>query len=112
MKWLAGFMIIYVLVLSLVPCSDHESGLIFEEQCSTIAHDHDKTNNNDTHDHINDTCTPFCTCSCCGIALNVFSIKFIEMCRLYETTLSLQTSTQEYKIVAQYLRAIWQPPQV
>lgn len=97
---------IYVLCLSFVPCSD-----------GFMSHNHDTNGIVEVHNHSHsegeddshvDLCTPFCSCSCCGISI----IKVVDSYEVplrqlidyrYET--SLKTLIQQ-----ENLHSIWDPP--
>jgi hypothetical protein len=92
---------VYVLTLVLTPCVDN---LIpgQETQCTQVVATH-----SDSHADHHDSCSPFCTCSCCNISMEV------------TTGLTFTASVPDYNEIALFFNAqvsetfhpqIWQPP--
>ncbi len=85
-----------------MPCSDSlECDDPRGETISAIA-DHEK------HEHANESCTPFCTCSCCAL-----SSFYAQHARAYTENAPAtikQYALYEASIVASMQYAIWQPP--
>lgn len=97
---------IYLLALSLVPCSD-----AFNE-CQNIevdySHDHEHNHESD-HD---DNCTPFCTCSCCGTSM-IFNLTLMPFLKLRDKILlSNEVINSESSFCSSFYGAIWQPPKL
>ena len=59
MRLFAFILSIIILALSVVPCSDNDN---CNQPTTELSSDHSG------HEHQEDSCTPFCTCSCCGCA--------------------------------------------
>jgi hypothetical protein len=62
---------IYIIALSMVPCSDGIS-----EAHDEIAHIGNSTPSDAGHPDHAETCTPFCNCTCCGLAFLVSEDNF------------------------------------
>jgi hypothetical protein len=85
-----------------MPCTD---GILFiESTCSSeLEHKH--------HDHshdTNDTCTPFCTCACCG---SIIAMPHIY--QLPQSKIELSSSYQfhyAFDYFFDYNEGVWHPP--
>lgn len=101
MRLVALILSLFIVSLSLVPCSDD----IHVDEQMELASDHSN------HDHEQgDTCNPFCSCSCCGIAGLILSSP---VC--YSTFQPLEISTisvYNSDFVSSYYYFFWQPPKV
>lgn len=97
---------IYLLALSLVPCSDAIN------ECQNIdveySHDHEHDHDSDHDDH----CTPFCSCSCCGTSMinNSVLIPFLKL--RDKVILSNEVINFESSFFSSFFGAIWQPPKL
>ncbi|HXA02226.1 MAG TPA: DUF6660 family protein [Cytophagaceae bacterium] len=103
MRFFKIILAVYIVTLSLVPCSDG------------IGKSHDETANIEASTHSDaeypdhaETCTPFCNCTCCGFAFMISGDTFsfesqtfssIEFFHKNGTLLSLSYS-------------IWLPPKI
>lgn len=104
MKLLNILFSIYLIALSAIPCTDVSAAEHQEEMHMEITH------SEEDHSDCEDTCAPFCTCSCCGITMAFF----------YPETISLAPGfSYEQKNTAFILPAfssfnhsIWQPPKI
>jgi hypothetical protein len=96
---------VYMLSLSLVPCSDKENDI-----CSVSAADiatHSDTSHTEDHE---DTCTPFCTCSCCGSGVAFISFEGFTIA---EPISSVSPNPVFDQIaVTTFNHSIWQPPKI
>ncbi|MBA8986866.1 DUF6660 family protein [Sphingobacterium cellulitidis] len=107
MKFISSILMIYVLVLTLIPCSDH-IGEIHTHDHNKVSHqNHEKEDTNGTED----SCTPFCTCSCCGISLTAASFHIFQLENPAESFNHTELQEKEYPLVTKYQENIWQPPQ-
>lgn len=104
MKVLHFLLSIYLLVLSMAPCSDAvectEANLTIVS--SSIGHDN--------HSHEAEMCTPFCICACCGsivpmtqqrASLSPLDFNSLEITGTYNSILPLEV-----------YHSIWQPPKI
>ncbi|WP_394771894.1 DUF6660 family protein [Mucilaginibacter sp.] len=103
MKYVAFIFSIYFTLLALLPCQDRED-MIASVMHTTVQKSHSPNN-----ERGQETCPPFCTCSCCSTARilssNVKVGGFIKpITRVYP----------DYAIPAlrKQLIKIWQPPQI
>jgi hypothetical protein len=96
----------YILALSVYPCSDKDTCVDERKEGSVVI-------NVDDHNHTSsemDRCTPFCFCSCCAahIQLNYFSD--VSLVNLVHNT-KLATPYFENPLLHNS-KAIWQPPKL
>ncbi|MBC7510932.1 MAG: hypothetical protein H7320_19635 [Ferruginibacter sp.] len=97
-------MSIYLLVLSCIPCADGQDYNAKAGQ-KIIAN----TNHKDQQS-TNETCTPFCNCSCCPASafyqdipvLSSISVSFSE----------LKAVLYDDDFISYNLHSIWQPPKI
>jgi hypothetical protein len=97
---------IYILALSVYPCSDQETCADERIQGSTVVNVQDHNHTSEESDH----CTPFCICSCCAAHIQLHYVSDITLVNLVHNT----------PIATQYLerhslnnsKAIWQPPKI
>ncbi len=94
---------LFILVLSIVPCSDDEN---CNEANIELSSDHAD------HDHEEDSCTPFCTCSCCSCAGFVFlALKFhvtLQEAKILSPAVTINNSD----FISNYFNSFWQPPKL
>lgn len=103
LRWLNYILPLYILVLAILPCTDQ-----IEAQTPTeLIH-----LKSDSHDHEEgDTCTPLCSCSCCGAHITEVSNFWYES---PEQPLVYQIKDLFFKkksILSDYKGSVWQPPQ-
>ena len=69
MKFFSVIFSLYILILSCMPCGDTEDCKVLNNGKETFAQ-------TEHYDHQEDTksCSPFCTCACCGSTI-VFSFQ-------------------------------------
>jgi hypothetical protein len=92
-------------MLSCLPCADLE--------VISVAHSSKEiTSNTDKHSHEkdNDTCSPFCVCSCCGSQVFIFHTHY----NFSSFQNIIETKVPEYQslLTSNYFGSIWQPPQI
>jgi hypothetical protein len=97
---LGGFM----LYMSCLPCGD--STECNEKAVTEIS----TTDNHQEHNHDAESCTPFCTCSCCAISIFYSGFyKALDVKALFQSEKHL-LSNVAFNTEAYY--SIWQPPKV
>jgi hypothetical protein len=90
------------MVLSVLPCSDDAN--CNQDNVEQIA-DHSD------HEHEEDTCTPFCVCTCCGSVGFTVSIPFFDIqIEKYEITQSVISYDPHF--ISSYHYSFWQPPKI
>lgn len=95
---------IYFFVIFTMPCGD-----IVERNTKSLNSSIELTTDHETHDHQQESCSPFCICSCCGttaitIATNIHEISVAVI------TVN-QFFSQPTSHITEVSLAIWQPPQ-
>ncbi|MFM9909219.1 MAG: DUF6660 family protein [Chitinophagaceae bacterium] len=104
MKFFFFIMGCFMLYLSCIPCSDSiECNVKTEVKISTVA-------NHQQHSHEKESCTPFCTCSCC--AVSVFFVPFTKTPIAKEVFQSVKYPMYLISFTAEAHYSIWQPPQI
>lgn len=91
----------YFLSLAVVPCSDNEP---CDDGCGTEMTHHESEN-----DHSEETCTPFCVCSCCAAHIVVNTIDNQIVIASIEVRSYCETPTSK---VQGAILPIWQPPKL
>ncbi|WP_090605329.1 DUF6660 family protein [Parapedobacter koreensis] len=98
-------LLVYISLLSLVPCHDDIAALGFEKPSTYAAADH-------LDDHFHDLCSPFCVCSCCGAALGLHVGIGPVDAPGYFPLISKDTAIYGTNLIPNlFLSKIWQPPQ-
>jgi hypothetical protein len=104
MKLLFTSLGIFLLYLSCIPCGDSgECNVKAEVKISS-------TTGHEQHNHDEESCTPFCTCTCC--AASVFNST------LFKTpAITVAPSSQKFLLLnvvfnAEAHYSIWEPPQL
>ena len=98
MKWTPFILFLYILALSVAPCTDGAN-----DACKEKIEQHDHSEDED------DGCTPFCTCSCCG---SLFT--FAEAITNFKSSTDISEKIDSYSshYFGFYLEEIWHPPAV
>ncbi|QBQ42011.1 DUF6660 family protein [Sphingobacterium psychroaquaticum] len=112
MKWLSTILLVYVLALTLMPCTDND--LVPPSQMaatSLVQHNH-QAEKTGSHDHKQDSCSPFCSCSCCGITLSTIYFQTIHVEKPFTTFLPMEITREKFPLISNILENIWQPPRV
>jgi hypothetical protein len=97
----AFFLAVYVLSLTLEPCVDKEIHLTGSHVACAAESDHGAA-----ADHKN-LCSPFCTCSCCNIFMEVAAALILPATPVLHNTFCYFYDPQLTSI---FLPAIWDPP--
>jgi hypothetical protein len=93
---------IYFLTLSALPCTDEQVGAEKQDTELTVA-------GHTSHDHEQETCSPFCICACCGVSV------FLSMntCEIRITEVPVNNSIPFVSgQVLEVPQSIWQPPKL
>ncbi|WP_310589072.1 DUF6660 family protein [Fibrella forsythiae] len=108
-KWLTLILSVYLLGLSLWPCSDGPLLLDGQtEQAMIVA-----AAGSERSHHEHDRCTPFCTCACCAVTITVvsrFHYSLLPSVDLVTIAVALFTYAPVHPLNP--ITAIWQPPQL
>ncbi|RQO30144.1 hypothetical protein DBR32_11195 [Taibaiella sp. KBW10] len=110
MKYSTFFFALYLLVLSLVPCSD------MYNECNRKVETKAAISIAETHDHNNDQediCSPFCVCSCCsiGIVSHHFTPPVIRITHPFFAP-APKISVRNSFFISNFYGNIWQPPKL
>lgn len=110
MKIAIHIFIIYMLALSLVPCGDGGGGILeIANHLFGTEHQHLSDHEQHSNDCGDDTCTPFCICSCCSSALDIpteLPVR-IKIPTPFPNTIP---SCFQNEISFSFDQSIWQPP--
>jgi hypothetical protein len=94
---------IYILALSVMPCSDAYNNCK-SETVFTEAHNHKSDRN--------DNCSPFCTCTCCSTTANPkFTPLKFDIAKPIATS-KITYHNRDFSFVSNYCGNIWQPPKI
>jgi hypothetical protein len=99
-----------MLALTLVPCGDGGGGIIeIANQLFEVEHQHASDHGQHSNDCGDDTCTPFCICSCCSSALDTPA----KLPLLVETITPVPRTKPSFIpnfILSNHNPFVWQPP--
>ncbi|WP_424963905.1 DUF6660 family protein [Ekhidna sp.] len=101
-KSFAFILSLFLLGLSVAPCTDETTADSIEVSYQESGSDHD-------HNESEDLCSPLCVCHCCHSHLVVQQIFISELGIL---TFPLQRSTYSDPITSGFVGSLLQPPQV
>lgn len=112
MKIATHIFIIYMLALALVPCGDGGGGITeiiryFTEEEHLFMSDHEQHSNSCG----DDTCSPFCICSCCSSVMDTP----IKLHFQITPKTAIPSNTPSFFIninPSSFFAAIWQPPKL
>lgn len=106
MRHLAFIFSIYLLALSLMPCSDvpdeRQSNAAKRELIKSYSHQADR----------NDICSPFCTCNCCSTSVSLKFIPYLIRSVKPNAGTALQYPIRDFTLVSNFYGNIWQPPKI
>lgn len=101
---------IYLLTLSIIPCGDNGGGII-EVLNQWFNAEHEYFSDHQHHNNTcgDDSCAPFCICSCCSINTSIpTGIGFI--CKEW-ASISITILPRYFNCyLSEYLTSVWQPP--
>ena len=106
MRVMRFLLAMFVLALSVYPCSDKETCADERKTGVTFASvtDHDHTSSEV------DQCTPFCICACCAAHIQLNRLSSIAFSNLIHNT---QVATFYFeKPLLDNAKSIWQPPKI
>ena len=103
MRFIAVFLSLYIVFLSCMPCGDMKD-------CKELNGDKIEFSTSNHSDHHNDTetCSPFCSCVCCGQTVSVGICKTEIKCTVYSTTPKFFFPSSSFS--SEFHSSIWQPP--
>ena len=109
MKFFSVIFSLYILILSCLPCGDTEDCKVLDNGKKTFAQ-----TNHHNHQEDSESCSPFCTCACCGS-----NIGFSFQCPVSITDTLPTFFPQRERIMVEndafasnFHGNIWQPPKI
>ncbi|MEZ0183478.1 DUF6660 family protein [Flavobacterium plurextorum] len=105
MRWKTTILLLYILGLLAVPCSDvYNSCISSNSDQKELTHNHSRDND--------DHCTPFCQCSCCSVSVLKFSFKMPDFNLPQQHISARNTVLRDCQFISSYTGTIWQPPKI
>jgi hypothetical protein len=110
MKIATQILTIYMIALSLIPCGDGGGGIVeIVNHFMGVEHQHVSDHEQHSNGCGDDTCTPFCVCSCCSITTSIpanasFTSGYFTL--IYQKLPSFKSNFYS----SGFLTSIWQPP--
>jgi hypothetical protein len=95
---------VYVLALSMVPCTDGLEHIHEHAKAQIEQGNHSDHNHPEHKDH----CTPFCTCACCGTVMVLPSVFQIEISNVEVYSLKQFYYSAQYTF--DFNAGVWHPP--
>ena len=110
MKIVIHIFTLYMLTLSLIPCSDGDGGIVeLTKQFFGVEHQHISDHDKHSNGCGDDTCSPFCVCNCCSISVNVpANINFHDKHIMLVSKKLPSYKSDFYPSV--FLTSVWHPP--
>lgn len=103
MKWISTILLLYILALLLVPCSDvYNNCTDTNSKFQEASHSHSQDND--------DHCTPFCQCSCCSVSVIKIQFKLPDFNLPQHFYTAKKTVIKDCQIISGYFGNIWEPP--
>ena len=111
MKLTIHIFTIYMLALSLIPCGDGGGGIVeIANHVFDLEHQHISDHDQHSNDCGDDTCTPFCICSCCSISVHIpTNVDFSKTENLPSFSQKLPSIISRF-IPSGYNASVWHPP--
>ena len=94
----------FLLYISCLPCGDSQE--CNQKALQTIT----ATTNHQDHQHSNEACTPFCSCSCCPASVISQPLAKVQSERPFPG--SQKFPLQNDSFLSQEFSSIWQPPKI
>ncbi|WP_394332461.1 DUF6660 family protein [Niabella drilacis] len=106
MKFFALLFVVYLLAVSVMPCSDGYS------RCNTSGSGTEMTRSHDHPASHRDICGPFCICSCCGATAN-FAFQLLKADATKAPDVKARKFLpRDFFFISNYYGNIWQPPKI
>ena len=106
MKFFAYIMAFYILVLSVVPCSDVHNDCKDKKSKTELTQNHDHKQDKDDH------CSPFCTCTCCATSVVAIDFTLFQIKKPTDFTISQKVAIRNFSFLSNFFGNIWQPPKI
>ena len=108
-QWVTHLLTVYLLGLSLWPCSDNALPPAGSGNQSVVARVADANAGLPADQHQHDQCSPFCSCACCATTVTP-PPPFLRLPGLVFLPVTVLTAAYPVDLSAGPLFAIWQPP--
>jgi len=110
MKLTIKIFTLYLLVMSLVPCGDGGGGIL-EIANHLLGTEHQHISDHDQHSNGcgDDTCSPFCVCSCCSISINIATNTELKDNYIILISRNVLSYNSDF-YPSSFSSSIWQPP--
>lgn len=104
MKWISKILLVYIVALLAVPCSDvyNSCAVTSNSQFQEASHSH----NEDSDDH----CTPFCQCACCSVSVVKVQFKLPDFNIPPQIFTAKKVAIRDCQFISRYSGNIWEPP--
>ncbi|MFD2554155.1 DUF6660 family protein [Sphingobacterium tabacisoli] len=103
MRLLSAILLVFMMGLLMVPCSDLTNSCDNSQQIKTeSSHSHSQDQD--------DTCSPFCLCSCCGITMTAFHFHSLDLAAPIHFFLIKHQAPSDFDFISQGSASVWQPP--
>jgi hypothetical protein len=100
MKYIISILVVYIVILNVLPCVDGlEKGIGKETFIPSVPH----------HGGENDSCSPFCVCSCCSVIVNISTFFYDARPILTSQNPVFPFFTDSY---SSFFRNFWLPPKL
>ncbi len=103
MRYFAFIFSLYFALLALLPCQDRE------DMIASVMHVTIQKSHSPNDERGQETCPPFCTCSCCSTARHLTTKQVISV---FSKTVVREYPELEIPSVQEQSINIWQPPQI
>ncbi|MFK8101731.1 MAG: hypothetical protein AB8G15_04380 [Saprospiraceae bacterium] len=112
MKTVIQIFAVYLLALSLIPCSDGGSGIVeLTKHLLQIEHQHVATHQQHSNSCGDDQCAPFCVCTCCTSVVD-FPVEANFLLAPLAPTPATKPSFSPQLSFTAFTAIVWQPPQL
>ncbi len=116
MRLVTFILALYIFGLNAVPCTDNISSEAIVENSHGHSHAEEVASSCDSHTHnhhehdgeCQDTCSPFCSCDCCGVTVVLFdnTLPFQEIAQYFSPDNTPYVQTQSFEFASR----VFQPP--
>ncbi len=96
-----------ILIISCMPCADKEANNSAHMAAQFAAADMDHS-----HEKQNDSCSPFCICSCCGVQVLSYASAITYDFPVPAKTIKCPLPSYISVVASNFYGSIWQPPQI
>lgn len=99
-----------MLALSFIPCGDGGGGIVeLANHFLEIEHQHISDHDQHSNGCGDDTCSPFCVCSCCSISINIATNTELKDNYIILISRNVLSYNSDF-YPSNFSSSIWQPP--